>query len=80
GRIAENRERKVDAALTPEGPSPSGADDIGLKVGDDVMHNKFGEGVILDIRGNGGDAEATVNFVGEGQKVLLLAWAPLEKI
>ncbi|MCP3854761.1 MAG: DNA helicase PcrA [Actinomycetia bacterium] len=80
GRIAENRERKVDAALTPEGPSPSGADDIGLKVGDDVMHNKFGEGVILDIRGNGGDAEATVNFAGEGQKVLLLAWAPLEKI
>ncbi len=80
GRIAGNRERMVDAALKPQGPEPSGADALGLKVGDDVRHNKFGEGVIIDLKGNGSDTEVTVNFAGEGQKVLLLAWAPLEKI
>ncbi|HUP85755.1 MAG TPA: UvrD-helicase domain-containing protein [Acidimicrobiales bacterium] len=56
-----------------------GAEQLGLKVGDDVVHGKFGEGVILDIKGEGDKAEATVRFPGVGEKVLLLAWAPLKK-
>ena len=58
----------------------SGAEEIGLKTGDDVMHAKWGEGVILDIRGGGDKAEAVVRFPSVGEKILLLAWAPLEKI
>jgi DNA helicase-2/ATP-dependent DNA helicase PcrA len=56
-----------------------GAEQLGLKVGDDVVHGKFGEGVILDIKGEGDKAEATVHFPSVGEKVLLLAWAPLKK-
>ena len=56
-----------------------GAETLGLKVGDDVVHGKFGEGVILDIKGEGDKAEATVRFPGVGEKILLLAWAPLKK-
>ena len=52
----------------------------GLRVGDDVRHAKLGEGVILDIEGEGDKAEAIVRFPGVGEKRLLLAWAPLEKI
>ena len=39
------RDRLVDTALRPRGPEPSGADAIGLRIGDDVMHKKWGEGV-----------------------------------
>ena len=59
-------------------PRPERADAIGLKVGDDVHHAKFGEGVITAIEGSGDKAEAVVHFAGIGEKRLLLAWAPLE--
>ena len=60
-------------------PQPSDAHDLGLRIGDDVEHPAFGEGVIIDLRGRGEQAEATVNFRGVGTKHLSLAWAPLRK-
>ena len=57
-----------------------GADQIGLRMGDDVTHEKFGEGVIVNLRGEGDKTEATVRFRDVGEKTLLLAWAPLTKI
>jgi DNA helicase-2/ATP-dependent DNA helicase PcrA len=75
-----HRERLVDAALRPAGPTPSGADQLGLRTGDDVRHAKFGEGVITAIEGSGDKAEAVVRFRGVGEKRLLLSWAPLEKL
>jgi DNA helicase II / ATP-dependent DNA helicase PcrA len=77
---AAHRERAVDAALRPRPPEPSGADQLGLRTGDDVSHQKFGEGVIVAIEGSGDKAEAVINFRGVGEKRLLLAWAPLQKI
>jgi DNA helicase-2/ATP-dependent DNA helicase PcrA len=76
----ENRERQVESALRPRTPAPSGAEQLGIRIGDDVFHKKFGEGVILGIEGSGDKAEAVVNFAGIGEKRLLLAWAPLEKL
>ena len=61
-------------------PTPSGAESIGLKVGDDVRHSQWGEGVIVEIDGVGDKAEASVHFPSVGPKRLLLSWAPLEKI
>jgi DNA helicase-2/ATP-dependent DNA helicase PcrA len=49
-------------------------------VGDDVEHPSFGEGIILEIRGEGDRAEATIRFQGAGTKHLSLAWAPLKKL
>jgi DNA helicase-2/ATP-dependent DNA helicase PcrA len=66
--------------MQPAPPQPSGADRLGLRVGDDVRHAKFGEGVILELRGEGDKTEARVNFAGVGEKVLLLSWAPLQKV
>ena len=75
-----HREDRIDAALKPKGPTPSGAEGIGLKLGDDVRHAKWGEGIIIDVEGAGDKAEATVRFGSVGEKRLLLAWAPLEKV
>ncbi|MET0324418.1 MAG: 3'-5' exonuclease, partial [Ilumatobacteraceae bacterium] len=81
-RSDAHRERVVDAALAAgrrSAPAPSDAHDIGLRIGDDVEHPAFGEGVIIDLHGQGDGAEATVNFPGVGTKHLALAWAPLRK-
>ena len=52
----------------------------GLKVGDDVEHSVFGEGVVIEIKGTGEKAEVTVRFREKGPKHLALAWAPLKKL
>ena len=57
----------------------TGAEELGLRAGDDVVHGKWGEGVVLEIIGAGDKAEAVVRFPGVGEKRLLLAWAPLKK-
>ncbi len=73
------RERAVERATRPSAPQPTQAHELGFKVGDDVRHNVWGEGVVLLIEGAGEKAEAVVNFPSVGEKRLLLSWAPLEK-
>ena len=63
----------------PKPPSPTKAHELNFKVGDDVRHNVWGEGVILMVEGAGDKAEAVVHFGSVGEKRLLLSWAPLEK-
>jgi DNA helicase-2/ATP-dependent DNA helicase PcrA len=79
-RREANRDRMVDQAIAAGhqavATSPSGDQ---FKIGDDVVHGKWGEGVVLDLRGAGDKTEITVHFPEVGQKVLLLAWAPLKK-
>jgi DNA helicase-2/ATP-dependent DNA helicase PcrA len=70
----------MSSGLKPTPPVGHGAEAMGLRVGDDVRHAKFGEGVILDINGQGDKAEAVVRFPDVGEKVLLLSWAPLQKV
>ena len=42
---------------TRTGPIQSGAHEIGFRIGDDVSHPAFGEGVIIEITGQGDRAE-----------------------
>ena len=73
------KSRAVESALKPKGVVITGADQAGLKVGDDVVHKAWGEGVILNMSGSGDKTEAFVRFPSVGEKTLLLAFAPLEK-
>jgi DNA helicase-2/ATP-dependent DNA helicase PcrA len=79
--VESHREAVVDAAMrgasAPTGAR--GADTLGLKTGDDVEHESFGEGVILELHGHGDKTEAVIRFRDLGEKRLLLAWAPLRK-
>jgi DNA helicase-2/ATP-dependent DNA helicase PcrA len=61
---------KVDTQAKP--PSQIGS----FKVGDNVFHQKFGVGWVVSIKGA---EQVTVFFEAEGEKTLLLSYAPLEK-
>ena len=80
GRDSHSDDVVESALAAANKPIPSGAESIGLKVGDDVRHSQWGEGVIVEIDGVGDKAEASVHFPSVGPKRLLLSWAPLEKI
>jgi DNA helicase-2/ATP-dependent DNA helicase PcrA len=82
GRIFGARSRIVESAIRggPVAPPTTGAEALGLRVGDDVRHGTFGEGVITDLVGQGDKAEAVVQFREKGEKRLLLSWSPLEKL
>ncbi len=72
--------RDDDRAPTVAPPQPTNAHEAGFSLGDDVLHAKWGEGVIIHVEGSGDKAEAVVRFPSVGEKRLLLAWAPLEKV
>jgi DNA helicase-2/ATP-dependent DNA helicase PcrA len=50
----------------------------GVRLGQRVRHGKFGEGVVLDLEGQGSHARVQVNFERQGTKWLMLAYANLE--
>jgi DNA helicase-2/ATP-dependent DNA helicase PcrA len=77
------RDRIVDIASRPPSATrpvrSTGAERLGIRVGDDVVHAKFGEGVVLEMIGAGDSAEVIVRFPSVGEKRLLLSWSPLKK-
>ena len=55
-------------------------DNSGFKLGQSVLHQKFGEGVVLNYEGNGAQSRIQVNFAGIGSKWLVVAYANLKAI
>jgi DNA helicase-2/ATP-dependent DNA helicase PcrA len=49
----------------------------GYRIGQSVNHARFGEGVVINLEGNGDDARAQINFGPQGVKWLSLAVAKL---
>jgi len=70
---SERRERP-SAALSETPPTP------GMRLGARVRHGKFGEGVILNVEGQGPHARVHVNFERQGAKWLMLSYAHLEVV
>ncbi|WP_131112229.1 UvrD-helicase domain-containing protein [Sulfuricystis thermophila] len=68
----------------PPAPSFSSAprrqESCGLRIGQTVMHAKFGLGVIVNAEGAGQDARVQVNFGNAGMKWLALSVAKLEPV
>ncbi|MGW7468685.1 DNA helicase PcrA [Streptomyces xantholiticus] len=53
---------------------------ISLSVGDRVTHDQFGLGTVIEVKGSGSEAQATIDFGDEKPKRLLLRYAPVEKL
>ena len=49
----------------------------GFRIGQQVLHPKFGSGVIVQAEGSGSDARVQVNFRDDGLKWLALEYAKL---
>jgi DNA helicase II / ATP-dependent DNA helicase PcrA len=86
-RNLSNDERRGQSYLAtaplsprPSGPrATSGAEELGLVAGDLVVHDHWGDGVVIDTKGEGSRAQATVDFTSVGKKSLLLSATPLRR-
>lgn len=88
--VQEVRLRGAVIRPGPTRPTPRGvrdadaerwaADDGTLRIGQRVLHGKFGEGVVLQSEGQGDRARVQVNFAGAGAKWLMLGYAKLEPL
>ena len=54
--------------------------EVDLRSGDAVSHPRFGSGVVVEVRGAGGDAFVTVDFPDVGRKNIMLNYARLQKV
>ena len=52
----------------------------GLKLGQRVRHAKFGDGVVLNMEGQGDNARVQINFERQGTKWLMIGYAHLEVV
>ncbi|AMN48452.1 DNA-dependent helicase II [Steroidobacter denitrificans] len=69
----------------PRGKAPAALREdtsaMGIQLGQRVRHGKFGEGVVVDIEGQGNHARVQVNFEQHGSaKWLMLTYANLEPV
>jgi len=51
-----------------------------LRLGQRVRHQKFGDGVVLSVEGQGSNARVQVNFERQGTKWLMMGYANLETV
>jgi DNA helicase-2/ATP-dependent DNA helicase PcrA len=71
------------ASVSRSSVSPGGMHDSApgvLRLGQQVHHAKFGDGVIMNCEGQGSGARVQVNFSRAGTKWLVLAYANLEAV
>ncbi len=72
--------RAVPTSLAAPSPFESGGmAQTGFQLGQRVMHQKFGEGVVMNCEGQGPHARIQVNFA-EGSKWLVLSYANLQAV
>jgi DNA helicase-2/ATP-dependent DNA helicase PcrA len=53
---------------------------LNLAAGDRVRHGSWGEGVVVKADSGGGDGLLTIDFPTVGRKMVMLKYAPLEKV
>ncbi|MCB1856957.1 MAG: DNA helicase II [Gammaproteobacteria bacterium] len=80
--LNEVRQRtQLNRPLYPQGvAAASRDDDQAFRLGQRVVHAKFGEGVVLNAEGQGGSARVQINFESAGVKWLVLAYANLDPL
>lgn len=69
-----NRYQKALPRLSDSG------EDTGFRLGQQVSHKKFGEGVITHFEGSGDSTRVQVNFSAQGSKWLVMQYAKLEAV
>ena len=78
--MSDSHSRKASVGEVAHAVAPGGLAAEDLKVGCDVRHPRWGEGVVTGIFRGNGEAEVTVMFPNVGEKRLLLSWAQLKRV
>jgi DNA helicase-2/ATP-dependent DNA helicase PcrA len=87
--LPENLLKRVNASRsaafaaessTSEEPPHAASGQIPWRIGQNVVHPKFGPGVIVNSEGRGADARVQVRFREAGVKWLALEYARLEAV
>lgn len=68
---------RFQAPMTQKTIPSAVAKEAGLKLGQNVTHAKFGQGVVLAVEGSGAHTRVQVKFAAHGNKWLVLAYANL---
>jgi DNA helicase-2/ATP-dependent DNA helicase PcrA len=80
-KVQVSRPAYVPAQRAPSTPARNSKflDDApgSLKLGQRVRHQKFGDGVVLNLEGQGANARVQVNFERQGTKWLMMGYANL---
>lgn len=75
GLVLQGRKTPISKAMKKASPSTSPSSAIGLSVGQRISHERFGEGEVISVSGQGSNAMACINFTTAGKKNLLLKFA-----
>jgi DNA helicase-2/ATP-dependent DNA helicase PcrA len=80
---SEVRSQLIEAAMHRGKPGApvqgTGAEALGLRAGEAIMHARYGEGLVLEVSGEGTDAEAVIRFPSVGEKRFSLHLAPIKR-
>ena len=76
---AAPRLKRMDSAMKSPALGQIAAAGSAFQAGDRVRHDRFGEGLVVAIEGEGGNLKATVDFDNLGRKQLFLKFAKLTK-
>lgn len=79
GRSSDFTQGRAFGAGTAPPVRSTGAEDLGLVAGDEVVHDRFGPGRVISTEGVGASMRATVDFAAHGRKLLVLAMTPLRR-
>jgi len=79
GRLSEFTEGRAFGTGAAPPVRSTGAEKLGLAVGDPVVHDRYGAGVVVSVEGEGTHARAAVRFDEHGTKHLVLAMTPLRR-
>ncbi|MEM7510993.1 MAG: UvrD-helicase domain-containing protein [Bacteroidota bacterium] len=78
--VVQRRTASRRGSSVPNNPDFKAADPGEIHPGLEVLHQKFGQGKVMAVEGDGPDKKATVFFQQKGQRVLLLKFAKLQII
>jgi len=79
GRMTEFTEGRAFGTGAAPPVRSTGAEKLGVVVGDRVVHDRYGAGVVTKVDGEGSHTRASVNFDEHGTKQLVLAMTPLRR-
>ncbi len=76
--LTRNAPRVATQTQAPLDPNFEADDTSNLQVGNEVIHQRFGKGLVAQMEGNGDNRKATIDFAEGGKKVLVLKFAKLK--